>query len=449
MKYLGILAGRLAGAASRLTGRGATSLPGVVAEKIDPQIAAKLSRDLAGIIVVTGTNGKTTTSRFIANVLREDGQTVIHNQAGSNLMRGIVSTLLKPHKKNAWGLFEVDEATMPEACRQLQPACIVVTNLFRDQLDRYGELRTSASHIAAGIAAAPGATLVLNSDDPLVATLAPKSAIKKTFYFGIDDASVGHRTLPHAADSVTSPSGELLEYQRVFVGHLGHYHAKDLHRPMPRIRATHIQQHGLRGCDVTAVIDTKSIDISLPLPGLYNVYNALAALAAAKALECDVRVAAQALTTTAAAFGRTEVVDVGNRKIFIGLIKNPTGANELLHTLATEPGKKHVLVAINDNFADGKDVSWLWDADFELLLPQLEHLSISGRRALNMALRMKYAGLPEQSIETEPHLEAALQSALEATPAGETLYVLPTYTAMLDLRRILSKQRHITHFLSE
>ncbi len=450
MRYLGVIAGRTAGALSRLTGRGATSLPGVVAGKIDPNIAAKLSRNLAGIIVVTGTNGKTTTSRFIANVLREAGHPVLHNQSGSNLMRGIVSTLLGDYTPNTWGLFEVDEATMPEACKQLGPDVIVVTNLFRDQLDRYGELRTSAAHIVAGIAEAPEATLVVNADDPLVATLPSTAAVAaNTLFFGISDTSVGYQNLPHAADSVTSPTGDLLAYSRVFVGHLGHYQAKDLSRPKPHVEASRIEEQGLNGSRLEAKLGTKNIKVELPLPGLYNVYNALAALTVARALKLDIDSAARALSSTAAAFGRTEVIEVSGRRIFIGLIKNPTGANELLRTLGSDDSKKHVLIAINDNFADGRDVSWLWDADFELLLPQLDRLTVSGKRALNMALRMKYAGLAEKEFHTEPDLESALGAALEAVSDGETLYILPTYTAMLELRRLLSKQRYITHFLSE
>lgn len=452
-KHLAIGAAKVSGRLSRLRGGGATSLPGVVGLKVDPKLVRKLSQNLAGSIVVTGTNGKTTTSRFIGESLKTAGKPYVHNQSGSNLLRGIASTLIQHHPvrgKKPWGLFEVDEATMPAACAELRPKVVVVTNLFRDQLDRYGELQRTADYLREGLASLPkSSTVVLNADDPLVASLGtelPQSVV----YFGIEDTAVSKPGLPHAADSITTPSGKLLRYEAVFTGHLGHYVSPDksLKRPKPTVFATTIELDGTAGSDVRIKLGRKKIDIRLGLPGIYNAYNAVAAAAAGEALKLKPEVIKRAIARTAAAFGRVEHVAVGNKRIFIGLIKNPTGANELIHTLSLDPGKKDFLVLINDNFADGTDVSWLWDADFEELLPQANSVAVGGRRADDMALRLKYAGAGEDDITVSRDVPTALRTAVDRVPDGGTLYVLPTYTAMLELRRDLAKRGHVKHYLN-
>lgn len=445
-----------AGLSKRLTGGGATALPGLVGLKVDPGLVRKGSDKLAGTIVVTGTNGKTTTSRFIGAILKESGIPFIHNQSGSNLLRGIATTIATAPEltDQYWGLFEVDEATMPAACKELQPDVVVVTNLFRDQLDRYGELKRTAELIAAGLAHVPEeSAAVLNADDPLVASLG-HGLKPRTLYFGIEDREAGHKDLPHAADAVTDPAtGTLLEYDRVFVGHLGHYRspghaAGQLKRPQPDITATQISLNGIRGSKATVNFHGKPEPLSLSVPGLYNVYNALAAAGAGAAAGFSPKKTMAAIQSTDAAFGRLERVKIGTKEVFLGLIKNPTGANEVMNTLALEPGKKDVLVAINDNFADGTDVSWLWDADFETLLPDARTVAVAGSRAADMAVRFKYAGAQENEIVRYDSLSAALNGCLRGLPDGGTLYILPTYTAMLELRRGLAKAGHLEHYLS-
>lgn len=446
------LAARSAAGLARLSGGGATALPGVVGLKLDPRLIRKLSGRLAGTIVVTGTNGKTTTSRFIGALLEEAGHPYVHNQAGSNLLRGLAATLATAPEltDRHWGLFEVDEATMPAACRELQPDVVVVTNLFRDQLDRYGELKRTAELIAAGLSYLPkGSRVLLNADDPLVASMGQGLAAR-TDYFGISDIRAGHRELPHAADSVSDPAtGKLLEYDRVFVGHLGHYRSPGraparLRRPRPDTAATRIRLDGIRGSSFR--LDTTAV--RLAVPGLYNVYNALAAAAVGRALGISDDRIADAIGGTAAAFGRTELIQVGTKRVFLGLIKNPTGTDEVIATLALAKGRRHVLVAINDNFADGTDVSWLWDADFENLVPGTSRFTVSGRRSTDIAVRLKYAGADARKVRRIDSVEHAFAEALRAVPAGGTLYVLPTYTAMLELRRSLTKQGHLQHYLS-
>ena len=452
---LAITVGRIAGRLSRLRGGGATSLPGVAALKVSPKLIGSLAHELAGTIVVTGTNGKTTTSRFVRSILEADGRAVVHNQAGSNLLRGIASSLLlgRPPRKTAnqtWGLFEVDEATVPEACRQLRPTVVVVTNLFRDQLDRYGELHRTAEYLRDGLKTLPKESIVLlNADDPLVASLGAGLDCR-VVYFGIEDASASRGQLSHAADSLTDPkTGELLEYSAVFLGHLGHYTSTSgkLQRPKPQYALTKVGLRGIVGSDIEVRTPSETVSLSLKIPGLYNAYNALAAVSAGIALGVSTATITQAIGDTAAAFGRNERVRANDKDLFIGLIKNPTGANEVIHTLALESGAKDLLILINDNFADGRDVSWLWDADFDELVPQLRSVTVGGLRADDMAVRMKYAGVAEDRVTVERAVPAALKRALAGVPPKGTLFVLPTYTAMLDLRQELRRTGFVKHYL--
>ncbi len=449
-----IIAAKIARRLSRWQGGGATALPGVIGLKVQPQLVAKLAGELAGTVVVTGTNGKTTTSRFLGSAWHAAGRRYVHNQAGSNLLRGIASSLAlnRPSKRqraSTYGLFEVDEATMPAACTALQPDVVLVLNLFRDQLDRYGELARTAEYLRHGLEALPASsTVVLNADDPLVASLG-KDLKQRVVYFGVQDPSVARSQLPHAADSLSGPDGELLEYDAVYVGHLGHYRSRSgsLVRPMPEIALEKVALDGIRGSQLTIRTGQTTVQLSLKLPGLYNAYNALAALAAGVAAGIPAETVAEAVSKTAAAFGRVEQIAVGNKTVWLGLIKNPTGTNEVIHTLALDGQPKDLLVLINDNFADGTDVSWLWDADFEELLPQLRSIRVGGTRAADMAVRLKYAGRSEPEINLAGSVGQALSDGLDAVPDGGTLYVLPTYTAMLELRRELKRRGHVPHYL--
>ena len=453
---LAITAARFLAVAARLRGGGATSLPGLAALQLDPGLIRKLSRRLGGNIVVTGTNGKTTTSQFIGNALERAGRPVVRNRSGSNLLRGIASTLALELRRSsrgsggrkAWGVFEVDEATMPTACRELRPKVVVVTNLFRDQLDRYGELKQTAELLRAGLRTLPkSSVVVLNADDPLVASLG-KGLPQTVRYFGIEDTSRSKPRLPHAADSVSDPkTGALLAYSAVFVGHLGHYRGETLRRPRPQVRLTDLAGSG-HDTTLTIALGRQRLAVPLRVPGLYNAYNALAALAATDAAGISGETAARAVGETAAVFGRQEAVDVEGRRVLISLIKNPTGANEVIHTLAEDRSKKHFLILINDNFADGLDVSWLWDTDFDRLRPQAKTVAVGGLRGTDMALRLKYAGFDPAEIARHVSVPEALRSELSRLKPDETLHVLPTYTAMLALRRELTRAGHVKHYLS-
>jgi lipid II isoglutaminyl synthase (glutamine-hydrolysing) len=433
---------RAAGAASRLAGRGGTSLPGKVALRLDPHAIRRLSSGLQRTAVISATNGKTTTAAMVAAILERGSARLVTNSAGANMAGGIAAALLAGEGDT--GLFEVDEFWLDRIVPELEPGALLLANLFRDQLDRYGELESIADRWAGVVARAAGTTLVLNADDPLVADLGRDRP--DAVYFGVEDTAMAMPGLQHAADSThCRRCGAPYVYDAVFLGHQGHYHCPtgDARRPAPAIAATDIALDGVRGARFTLRTPEGEAPVALPLPGLYNVYNALAAAALARALGAPLSDVAAGLQAVAAAFGRAETVRVGARDLSIMLVKNPAGANEVLRTLALEDGEHDLLAVLNDRIADGRDVSWVWDADFELLAGRLRRATCSGTRAAEMALRLKYAGVPAGRIAVEEDLAAALDRALADAPDTHPpapLFALPTYTAMLALREELVRR---------
>jgi len=440
-----VAASRAIGAASRASGRGGgTTLPGRVLLRLAPDAIAQLGASLdAGTTIVSATNGKTTTAGMIAALLEADGRRPVHNRAGSNMTWGVATALLEQHGHE--GLFEVDEAWLPRVVEQLDPATIVLGNLFRDQLDRYGEMEALADEWAKTVTARAGRTaLVLNADDPLIADLgrdAEERPREGVVYFGIEDASQALPELQHAFDAKhCRRCGHPYAYERAFVGHLGHYSCPNCgaQRPRPDVAATQIELRGMDGSRSTIRTPAGEIHLELPLPGLYNVYNALAAVATGLQLGVAPERIAAALGEMRAAFGRVETIEVAGKAVSILLIKNPAGANEVLRTLRLEAGEERVdlWIALNDRIADGRDVSWVWDADFELLAGAVRRVVCAGTRAPEMALRLKYAGWPAESIEVVPGIEASIDRAVAEAPGR--LFALPTYTALLELRKLLS-----------
>jgi lipid II isoglutaminyl synthase (glutamine-hydrolysing) len=435
---------RSAGALSRLRGGGGTSIPGAVLLRLDPRAIARLAGDLRdGSVIVSATNGKTTTAAMLASVMERAELNVVHNRAGANMAGGIASAMLEARGRGAppadVGLFEVDEFYVPLLAEQLEPRAILLGNLFRDQLDRYGELETIADRWAA-VVAASAARLVLNADDPLIADLGRNAP--SAIYFGLEDPSLARGTLAHAADSKhCRRCGAEYDYTVVYLGHLGVYSCPgcDARRPTPQVTGRAVSLDGVHGASFDLGTPSGAARVELPLPGLYNVYNALGAAALAVALELPLDVIVAGLEGVAPAFGRAESVSIGGRELCILLVKNPTGANEVLRTVALEPGEHDVLGVLNDQTADGHDVSWIWDADFEPLAPRIRRVTCSGTRAAELAVRLKYAGVPSERITLEPRLGDALDRALE-DDGGGTLYALPTYTAMLELRALLVKR---------
>jgi lipid II isoglutaminyl synthase (glutamine-hydrolysing) len=438
---------RAIGAASRASGRGGgTTLPGRVLLRIEPEAIAALGTRLPlGTTIVSATNGKTTTAGMIAAILAADGRNPVHNRAGSNMTWGVATALLE--QRGEEGLFEVDEAWLPRVAEQLDPSLIVLGNLFRDQLDRYGEMEALADDWAQTVAERVGRSgFVLNADDPLIADLGRDPAGSRrdgVLYFGIDDASQALPQLQHAFDAKhCRRCGHPYAYERAFVGHLGHYRCANCgaERPRPEVAATAIELRGMAGSRATVRTPEGELRLELPLPGLYNVYNALAAVAAGLRLGVAPERIVAALGEMRAAFGRVETIAVGETPVSILLIKNPAGANEVLRTLLLESRDGgsgiDLWVALNDRIADGRDVSWIWDADFELLAEGVRRVTCGGTRAAEMALRLKYAGWPEEAIEVVPEIDASLDAAVAAAPGP--LFALPTYTALLELRKLLA-----------
>ena len=436
----GVLAGRVARAATRRLGRGGTTVPGRVLLALAPGAIERLGGRLdGGAVVVSATNGKTTTAGMIASVLERAGHPVVHNRAGSNMRPGVAAALLDAGRRpGEVGLFEVDEAWLPAVARELHPRLVVLSNLFRDQLDRYGELEAIADRWADLVDELAGsAALVLNADDPLVADLG--RGRERVTYFGVEDDSLALPELQHAADSKHCRNcGAAYAYEASYLAHLGRYRCPRCgrSRPAPDVTAERVALRGMQGSDVTLRTPNGGLDVRLPLPGVYNVYNALAAAAATLALGAPPEAIDAGLEEVAAAFGRTERIEVGGRAVSILLVKNPAGANEVLRTLALEEGQLDLWLALNDRIADGRDVSWVWDADFELLAGRVRSATCSGARAEEMALRLKYAGF-DAELAVERDLGRSLDAAVAAGD-GRPLYALPTYTALLELRDLLA-----------
>jgi UDP-N-acetylmuramyl tripeptide synthase len=402
-------------------------------------------------VVISATNGKTTTAAMTAAVLEHSGISLVHNRAGANMAGGVASTLLAAARGRTGiagrlGLFEVDEFWLDRVSAELRPRAILLGNLFRDQLDRYGELETIAERWAAVAAGAgTGTRLVLNADDPLIADL---GSDRPAVLFGVEDPAVALSEMPHAADSkYCRRCGTAYLYERVYLGHLGVYRCPGCGhaRPQPTVAAHDIRLHGTRGASFTLVTPAGDAPIKLPLPGLYNVYNALGAAALGLELGVSLSDVMSGLAAVSAAFGRAETVTVGDHEVSILLIKNPAGANEILRTLALEEGELELLAILNDRIADGRDVSWVWDADFELLAGHVARVVCAGTRAAELALRLKYAGVPTGRLEVIDDLPAALDAAITGGQERR-LFVLPTYTALLELRDELAERGYVGRF---
>jgi UDP-N-acetylmuramyl tripeptide synthase len=438
---------RAAGRLSRVAGRGGgTTLPGKLLWKLDPGAIDLLARRLPqGSVLVSATNGKTTTAAMVAEILRGRVR-VAHNSSGANLVSGIASTLLSADGAEL-GLFEVDEAALPEVARRVRPKALLLGNLFRDQLDRYGELEIVAARWRAAVESLPDAELVVNGDDPQVGDLARVHGSARVF--GLDDPRLARPGLQHAADSkYCLRCGTPYDYAAAYVGHLGDYRcpACGHDRPPLDVAAREIELHGLEGSSFTLHAEEGDRRVRMPLPGLYNVYNATGAAALALTLGVPLAEVGAGLARFAAAFGRFERIVVGDRRLLMLLIKNPAGANEAIRTLVEGDPPRVAVVALNDAIADGRDVSWIWDVDFEPLLDGLDTLVATGSRAAELGLRAAYGGLPRTKIEVVPALGAALDRGLELTPAGDELTLLPTYTAMLALRKIVAARGHVTNY---
>lgn len=445
---LAIIAGKLSARAIRALGAGlGSNLPGRLARRLSPGVLAKLATQCrSGIIAVSGTNGKSTTSGFLYSILRSAGFKTVHNRQGANLVTGITASIVEAASIDGkldadYCLFEVDEASLPVVAAEVPLTAVVVTNLFRDQLDRFGELDTTAQLITKGILQHKSPA-ILNADDPNVAQLAP--GCQRIFY-GIQSLAPNHQ---HSSPGGTmelsycSQCGGEFSYDLIFYGQLGHYRCSSCQcsRPVPGISAEDVKvEHS--SSQFTLRIDGSPFKVHLSLPGLFNVYNALAAAALASWLGIAGVTIVQGLKTYMTLFGRSERLVIAGKSILIQLIKNPAGASQVVNAVAADK-RGRVLIAINDNLADGRDISWLWDAEFELLAGRNQPIMVSGLRAQDMAVRLKYAGIPSERIVVRPQLDKALKEIVELAGPDETVWLLPTYTCLLELQKILKSMGH-------
>ena len=397
--------------------------PGHIALKLSKNIIKDLLKNSATkIILVVGTNGKTTTTKILSTILEENDYKVFENSSGANLLNGIASSLLLntnfQEKLTAdFAIFEVDENNVPLVLQEITPSAIIALDLFRDQLDRYGELDSIAKKWTESFSHLPPSThLILNADDPLIATLG-KNTSAKVQYFGLNEGS--KQSLSHAADTTYCPNcNHKLDFEKITYSHLGTWHCTHCGLKRPKVQVSNTY---------------------FPLDGVYNKYNTLAAVLTARMLGLDTKQIATSLHTVTPAFGRQEKLAYKSKDVQIFLSKNPTGFNESLRTIQRLKAK-HVLILLNDRIPDGTDVSWIWDIDFEDNLKNFESITVSGDRTYDMALRLQYADR-SLAMQIEDNLEKALVVATKTTHDDQTLFILPTYTAMLDVRKIITGRK--------
>lgn len=378
-------------------------------------------------ILIAGTNGKTTTGKLIQTILERNSKKVFQNQAGANLLNGIASSLIQ--RSNIAGrlnyddaIFEVDENTLSLILKEITPSFLILLNIFRDQLDRYGEINIIAKNWKKAIGdLSPKTTLLLNADDPQIAFLG-KDFAGRVFYFGLNDPKLSLKEKQHAADSIFCPNcNSRLVYKTIYFSHLGDWQCTKCSNKRPRLEPGEKL--------------VNEITKDLKLYGTYNKYNLNAAVLFAQKNNIDNQVIRKSLSSFSPAFGRQEIIKTDGKKVQIFLSKNPTSFNESLRTVR-ELRAKHILFVLNDRIPDGRDVSWIWDTSLEEFISHFNSITVSGDRCYDMGLRIKYASsFPEFQVEED--LQRALALALEQTPQSETLYTLPTYSAMLEVRKIL------------
>ena len=409
----------------------ASVLPGSIARRIEPRILQLLSQQVKnGVILIAGTNGKTTTALLLCTILERKGFRVTHNSTGANLENGLMTALLESTNllgtlNTDYAILEVDENIVPRVLAPLQPRIILCLNLFRDQLDRYGEVDTISKRWTKVISTLPPETVVIpNADDPTLSNLGQQLP-QRVLFFGLNEPEHYLEAIPHAVDSIYCPKcGHSLDYKGVYLSHLGDF-------TCPK-------------CGFTKSKPTlESSEWSQILVGLYNKYNTLAAATAAIELGVDEVTIRDTINTFQAAFGRAEDLVINGKRVRILLSKNPVGTNETIRVV-TQSTDKTTLLVLNDRTPDGTDVSWIWDVDTEKLVERGGTLVVSGDRVYDMALRLRYS---QKSLESnlnlivEEDLRQAIATALEHTPENETLHILPTYSAMLEVREVLTGRK--------
>ena len=430
--YLSLVLARAVYIGIKLLSKSAgTSLAGKLVLKFHPTFLS----DCAGfinehIITTSGTNGKTTTSGLIAHIIEESNNTVVHNTKGANMLTGVANMFalsLGINKTFDYAVIESDEAYLNKLYDDVVADTLVVTNLFRDQLDRYGELATTASFIQKAIDKNKNLKLILNADDPLVSNFA--SGRDDVVFYGFEDVKYDYEIEQSNAPTevFNCVCGKVLNYSKRFFAQQGHYSCDcGYKRPDCKYKSSVVVSHNY------SIISVAGVDYTTHLVGLYNAYNVLAAIVTALEENISPDTIQKALDSYKSIFGRTETCVINGHNTLIQLIKNPTGASEVLKTVDLN---SNIIVAINDNFADGRDISWLWDSDFEQLKNARKKVITSGIRAKDMATRLKYAGVPQEKIQIVPSIKKAIEIATEDSDKTIPVTILPSYTALLNISK--------------
>lgn len=427
-----------------------TSLPGLIALKISKNFLSFLSNYCTkNIITLTGTNGKTTTAGLLAHILKTANNSILHNEKGANMLSGIASSLAvgyTPFSRFDYAVLESDEAYLTKLYNYINSDYLILTNLFRDQLDRYGELDATARKIQEAVDKKPELTLFVNSDDPMLYEIGINN---KRIFYGFENViyktSVAESLAPAESVSCSHCKSDL-SYEQRYYAHIGKYNCVQC-----RIKRNEPDYKGYAVIydDYSEIYlkfkdknqnEEKELYFKTPLIGLYNAYNALAAISVAVDSGISQDIIQKGLDTYKSVFGRAEKFQLKDRHILVQLIKNPTGATEVLRTVNQNTCAK-LLIIINDNYADGRDVSWLWDADFELLKDYPNQIILSGTRAYDMAVRMKYAGFDSSKLEIIGDIKQAVLTSVNSIDKGQQLLIMPTYTALLEMQKFLKKNK--------
>ena len=429
----------------RLLGRGGTDLPGRIALKIDPNLLGTLANGVTTLLV-TGTNGKTTTSRMIEQSWQAAGISYFANKTGANLLSGVtaefaVHSTAGGKCRYTHALIEADEAALKAISRYVDAKALVVTNVFRDQLDRYGEVTHTLENIRIGIGNSPNAVLAINADDSLCTSLA-EGVPNPVIFYGVNTPIYQNRVeeLSDAPYCIRCKHEYVYDY--VTYGHLGGYRCPvcGYARPTPQVAVQQVVSSDADSSQVVFAVDGVRYEARINLPGGYNIYNACAAMAAGRALGLELDGVAKALGEFSCGFGRMEKFRIHDTDVRMILIKNPAGCNQVLNFLAQQTEPFIFAACLNDRAQDGRDVSWIWDVDFERLTGMqnlLREIYVSGVRAEDMALRFKYAGFPVERLHVVKDYGQLME---QAAASGTPVFVMPTYTAMLALRGTISKQ---------
>ncbi len=437
---------------SRLLGKGVgSSFPGMIIRRVSPRFlwfnAPSFSK---GVALVTGTNGKSTTTHMIAKSMARSGKNCAYNKSGANLINGLATTIIENmdnfgHSKAQSLVLEVDEATMPQAVEETNPCMMVVTNIFPDQLDRYGEITATAGMIKDSFyKASPNTKVVLNADDPLSASLGEEIGLD-VIYYGLEAPEIGRKT---GNSLYCMHCGKYLyQYKMHYYSFLGDYYCPycDHKRLLPQVYARQIKLKGIKGSSFELVTPDHVTRIDLKVPGIYNIYNALAATATCIAWGIPLKTIKQSLEAYATVFGRMEEIKIQDKKLYLSLVKNTAGFNEALRVWQDDNEPAHLCIAIHDTVADGQDVSWLWDVDFEGFIERhvLKSVVVTGHRAADLALRLKYAGVDYNMINIEKDCKKAINLSVSLCDHNERLFVFPNYSAMFEVRSALEKEGYV------